>query len=101
MSREWRNGFCEQSDCNCSSRLDCYDGLIHYWSFGAAYEKAFRHWDLKAVFVIAGWWHDEIDGSIEEHQTYWSVAVEDGGYRAAVVMRIVQVWRLVKRVKLW
>ena len=41
-------------DCDCATRLDCYDGLICHWSFAAAFDKAFRYWDWR-VFVIADW----------------------------------------------
>ena len=82
-------------DCECKTRADCYDGLICHWSFGAAFDKAFRYWDWR-VFVIAGWFLDEADGwdGPEDAKTIWQYALEDGGLRAAVIVRIVQLWRL-------
>ena len=81
--------------CDCESRLDCYDGLIMHWSFDAAFEKAFRHWDWR-VFTIAGWFLDECDGWDEpgEKKSVWRHAMENGGLRAALVIRLVQLRRL-------
>ena len=81
--------------CDCKTRLDCYDGLIMHWSFVAAFDKAFRYWDWR-VFVIASWFLDECDGWAEpgEKKSVWRYALEDGGLRAAVVVRIVQVFKL-------
>lgn len=88
MSKNPKTGF----DCDCATRLDCYDGLIMYWSFKAAFDKAFKHWDWR-VFVIASWFLDEADGW-ETGNTIWRDAMDDGGWRAAVVVRMVQLTKL-------
>ena len=84
-------------DCDCATRKECYDGLICHWSFDAAFDKAFRYRDIRGVFMIAGWFLDEWDGwdAAEERKTVWQYAIEDGGFRAAVVVKIVQAARWV------
>lgn len=88
MSKNPKTGF----DCDCSTRLDCYDGLICHWDFGAAFAKALRHWDWR-VFVIAAWFLDECEGWATGN-TVWGDAMDNGGWRVAVAVRITQLTRL-------
>ena len=92
-------GFCSE-DCGCESRLDCYDGLICTWDFGAAFDKAFRHWDWR-VFVIADWWLDEIGGYKKDGQSLHQAMLDEMDWRAVPVVRLVMAWRWMKRIAPW
>ena len=81
--------------CDCATRLECYDGLVCHWDFGAAFDKALRHWDWR-VFVIAGWFLDEIDGYKEDHMTRTGALIDEADWRAVPVVWSVMAWRWIR-----
>ena len=79
--------------CDCATRLECYDGLICHWHHGAAFDKAFRHWDLRGVFVIAGWFLDEVDGYKPDRMTRTEALIDEAGRKAVPFVWAVMAWR--------
>ena len=91
----FNEGACGHEDFNCNDRLDHYDALICHWSYDVAFAEAFGNWDWR-VFTIADWFLDEVDDYKEDHQTIWTCAVDHGGLRTGIVVRIAQAWQWMK-----